>query len=138
MKRADDAKKVENNHHLCTPLQFYHIWSDWKEKKTFFFTPCIIKVDKTISLQSLLLEWMNQMHGISPTWDLQGDPNQNLKFLLTITLKIMYFWPHVNKAKVGFRGVHLFSFFSCMFSIFKINVHLSNAFWLYQHEVRNA
>ena len=45
-----------------------YLIKDWKE--TFFFTPCIIKVDKTISLQSLLHEWMNKMHGISPTWDL--------------------------------------------------------------------
>ena len=56
-----------------------------------------------------------------------------------------HFWPHVGKAKMCLAGVSLFWFFSCLFTIFsclftifKINVHLSNAFWLYQHRVRNA
>ena len=39
---------------------------------------------------------------------LQGDPNPNLKFVLAITLNL------------------------------KINLHLTNTFWLYQHRVKNA
>ena len=31
----------------------------------------------------------------------------------------MHFWPHVGKAKMCFGGLHLFSFFSCLFTIFK-------------------
>ena len=57
----------------------------------------------------------------------------------------MHFWPYVGKAKMRFGGVHLFWFsavclqFSAVcLQFFKINVHLSNAFWLYQHGVRNA
>ena len=28
--------------------------------------------------------------------------------------------------------------FSCLFTIFQINCHISNTFWLYQHGVKNA
>ena len=31
----------------------------------------------------------------------------------------MHFRPHVGKAKMCFGGLHLFSFFSCLFTIFK-------------------
>ena len=33
---------------------------------------------------------------------------------------------------------NLFIFFSCLFTIFLKNYHPSNAFWLYQHRVKNA
>ena len=33
---------------------------------------------------------------------------------------------------------NLFTFFSCLFTIFQKNLHLSNTFWFYQHRVRNA
>ena len=36
------------------------------------------------------------------------------------------------------RSLHIFWFFSYFFTIFKTNVRLSNAFWLYQHGVKSA
>ena len=58
---------------------------------------------KTIYIKSLLTTFISALHNF-----LQGDPNQNLKFVLAITLNL------------------------------KINLHLTNTFWLYQHRVKNA
>ena len=35
----------------------------------------------------------------------------------------MHFWTHVGKAKMCLRGVHLFWFFSCMFTFFQLIVY---------------
>ena len=71
MKRADDAKKLTYEEEVKIAITYVHLCNftifDQRLKRNFLFTPCIIKVDKTISLQSLLHEWMNKMHGISPT-----------------------------------------------------------------------
>ena len=50
----------------------------------------------------------------------------------------MHLWPHVDKAKMCLGGLHLFSFFSCLFRILKMNGGFQNTFWLYQHGVKNA
>ena len=68
---------------------------------------------------------------------LQGDPNQNLKFVLAITLKICISDPMLVKPKCVWE-VKSFLFFSCLFTIFQKNFHLPNTFWLQQHMVRNA
>ena len=48
-------------------------------------------------------------------------------------------WPHhVCNANMCLDGVHLLQFFSCLFTILKINVRLSNIFWLCQHVVKNV
>ena len=61
----------------------------------------------------------------------QGDPNQNLKFILALTLKLCISDPIMIKPKCvsevyiyfDFSAVCL-QFFSCLFTIFKINVRL--------------
>ena len=45
-------------------------------------------------------------------------------------------WP---KSKVAdSNGTFVYIIISCLFTIFKINVHLPNTFWLYQHGVKNV
>ena len=98
---------------------------------------------KNMKINSIEIRFVN--FGIE-SFMAQGDPNQNLKCLLAITLKLcMHFWPHVGKAKMRLRGVQFFWFsavclqFSAVcLQFFKKIVRLSNAFWLYQYGVRNA
>ena len=72
-----------------------------------------LKVPKT----KFTLSWSSEIH-----------KNQHFGSLV-ITQKTKHFWPHVCKAKMRLRGIYLFLFFSCLFTIFKINIHLSNTFW---------
>ena len=76
---------------------------------------------------------------------LQGDPNQNVKFLLAITLKICVSDPMLVKPKCVWEAYIYFDFsavclqFSAVCLQFsKINGGLQNAFWLYQQGGRNA
>ena len=76
---------------------------------------------------------------------IQGDPNQNLKFVLAITLKIHISDPMLVKPKCVWE-VKVYFYFSAVclqfsaacLQFFKKNFHLPNTFWLYQHMVRNA
>ena len=73
---------------------------------------------------------------------LQGDPNQNFWFQMTITQKLSTFDP---MTKMRLRGGWFFlkivnKQLKNVNKLLKIekNCHLSNAFWLYQHRIRNA
>ena len=76
---------------------------------------------------------------------LQGDPNQNLKFVLAITLKRCVSDPMLVKPKCVLE-VSVYFLFSAVCSQFsavclqfsKLNWHLPNTFWLYQYRVRYA
>ena len=54
----------------------------------------------------------------------------------------IHFWPHVGvfKAIKRLRGLRLITniYFSCLFTIFVINVGLLNAFWIYQFAIRKV
>ena len=66
------------------------------------------------------------------------DPNQNLKFVLAITLKVCISDPMLVKPKCVWE-VKVFYFSAVCLQFFKKkNFHLSNTFWLYQPRVRNA
>ena len=62
---------------------------------------------------------------------IQGDPGQNL---------LIQILPCVGKAKMCLRAVHLFIgiSISCFFYNFHKNMRVTNIFWLYKYEVRNA
>ena len=58
---------------------------------------------------------------------------------------MVHIWPNVGKNKMCLRGgrffsifENLFTFLSCLFTIFQNICHLSNLFWLYQHRVKYA
>ena len=55
-----------------------------------------------------------------------GWPKSKFEISFGYISETMHFWPIVGKAKMRFRGVYLFWFFSSLFTIFKINVRLSN------------
>ena len=86
---------------------------------------------KTIYIKSLslLTTFISALHN-----SLQGDPNQNLKFVLAITLKISISDPIIM---VTPKCVYLHFSAICL-QFLKINLHLTNTFWLYQHRVINA
>ena len=52
-------------------------------------------------------------------------------------LDTLYFFQKWTAAYVSILD-NLFTFFSCLFTIFHIIYRLSNAFWLYQHTVKYA
>ena len=54
---------------------------------------------------------------------------------IAITLKIGISDPKLLKL---LKSTFAFIFVSCLFTIFKINIHLQNTFWSYQHGVKYA
>ena len=67
-----------------------------------------------------------------------GWPKSKFEMSFGNNSETMHFWPHVGKAKMRLRGIQFFWFSAVCLQFFKIIVHLSNAFWLNQHGVRNA
>ena len=76
---------------------------------------------------------------------LQGDPNQNFRFQMAITLKLNTSDPMLVKPKCVWEAVVLFWKIVNKqlknvnkFSKIEKNYRLSNAFWLHQYRVKNA
>ena len=110
---------------------------------------CTVDIEKphhfsnTIEKYLLDLNWNYDL--ILLVSHIQGDPNQNLKFVLAITLKIWVSDPMLVKPKCVWEVSVYFQFsavclqFSTVCLQFsKLNWHHPNTFWLYQYRVRYA
>ena len=76
---------------------------------------------------------------------LQGDPKENLLLHSNgYGSENLHFRPHVGRTEMCLGDPSLFSFFSCLFTIFSFMLSISknlvhqNTLWLYQHGVKYA